>query len=399
MSEKRTKVYTPQFWRLSFSALIFITSFNMVIPELNNIIRSFEGQTLFGLQGNDLMGYTITLFAFAALIARPFSGKLVDSIGRKPVIIIGALVCVILGLLYGFAATLASFLVLRFFHGFSTGFTPVGNTSYIADISPVDRRGEALGVMGMVASLGFAIGPMIGSFVASYASVDVLFYTSSAVALLSIILVSGLPETSTNVRPFKLDHLKVKTNDLFEPNALLQFLIMTLTIFSFGAILIIIFDHAESVGFTGKDKSIFFTTNVITSLGIRFFAGKLSDRIGRRPVMMIGTSAAIIGLTILSMATTQTEFFIGSVFYGMASGFNSPTLFAWAIDVSDPNRVGRAMSTLFIGVELGVIAGSLCAGLLYQNNPDNIPMIHTTSLVCSSSALLLLALAPRKKTT
>jgi MFS family permease len=174
---------------------------------------------------------------------------------------------------------------------------------------------------------------------------------------------------------------------------------MTLTIFSFGAILIIIFDHAESVGFTGKEKSIFFTINVFTSLGIRFFAGKLSDRIGRRPVMMIGTSAAIIGLAILSMAKTQTEFFIGSVFYGMASGFNSPTLFAWAIDVSDPNRIGRAMSTLFIGVELGVIAGSLCAGLIYQNNLDNIPTIHITSLICSSSALLLLVLARSRKTT
>lgn len=399
MSDKREKVYTSQFWRLSFSALLFITSFNMVVPELNNIMRSFEGQTLFGFKGNQLMGFTITLFASAALLARPFSGKLVDSIGRKTVIIIGATVCVILGLLYGFAASLFSFLCLRFFHGFSTGFTPVGNTSYIADISPINRRGESLGVMGMVASLGFAIGPMVGSFVANIASVDVLFFTSSGVAMLSILLVSSLPETSTNVRPFKLDHLKVNSTDLFEPKALLQFLIMTLTIFSFGAILIIIFDHAESVGFTGKEKSIFFTINVFTSLGIRFFAGKLSDRIGRRPVMMIGTSAAIIGLAILSMAKTQTEFFIGSVFYGMASGFNSPTLFAWAIDVSDPNRIGRAMSTLFIGVELGVIAGSLCAGLIYQNNLDNIPTIHITSLICSSSALLLLVLARSRKTT
>ena len=82
----------------------------MLIPEVPAYLSSMGGA--------EYKGYIIGLFTITAGIARPFSGKLTDKIGRVPVMAIGSLVCVVCGLLYPLWTTVAGFLWLRFFHGF-----------------------------------------------------------------------------------------------------------------------------------------------------------------------------------------------------------------------------------------------------------------------------------------
>jgi MFS family permease len=96
------------------SSFLISASFNMLVPELPAYLSSMGGA--------EYKGYIIGLFTITAGIARPFSGKLTDKIGRVPVMAVGSLVCVICGLLYPLLTTVAGFLWLRLFHGFSTGF-------------------------------------------------------------------------------------------------------------------------------------------------------------------------------------------------------------------------------------------------------------------------------------
>ena len=77
------KLYTPQFILLCFSYFFFAASFTMIIPELPAYLTS--------LGGEDYKGLIIGLFTLTAGISRPFSGKLTDTIGRVPVMIIGTL--------------------------------------------------------------------------------------------------------------------------------------------------------------------------------------------------------------------------------------------------------------------------------------------------------------------
>ena len=128
------KIYTAQFWLLCFSSLLFFASFNMIIPELPGYLET--------LGGADYKGLIIALFTITAMISRPFSGKLADTIGRIPVIIFGSIVCFICSLMYPVLAFVAGILSIRLVHGFSTGFTPTGQTAYLADILPLERRGE-----------------------------------------------------------------------------------------------------------------------------------------------------------------------------------------------------------------------------------------------------------------
>ncbi len=123
----------------------------MIIPELPEYL------TLLG--GAEYKGLIISLFTITAMLSRPFSGKLADKIGRVPVMIFGASVCLVCSLFYPIVTTLAGFFLLRLVHGFSTGFTPTGTTAYLADIVPAHKRGEAMGLLGTATAVGMAGGP------------------------------------------------------------------------------------------------------------------------------------------------------------------------------------------------------------------------------------------------
>jgi len=132
----------------------------MIIPELPAYLT--------GLGGGDYKGFIIALFTLTAALSRPFSGELADSIGRVPVMVIGATVCGIAALFYPLISSVAGFMLLRLFHGFSTGFKPTGTSAYVADIIPKHKRGEAMGFVGFFGSLGMATGPSLGPLIANF---------------------------------------------------------------------------------------------------------------------------------------------------------------------------------------------------------------------------------------
>jgi MFS family permease len=179
--------YTTRFWLLCWSNFLFSASFQMLLPELPDHLSRMGGQAY--------IGYILALFTFTAGISRPFSGKLSDSIGRVPVMIFGSLACMLCSALYPFIPFVQGFLLLRLFHGLSTGTKPTATAAYIADIVPLDRRGEAAGMLGVFTAIGMSIGPAIGPFLAKSFGTNWMFGASSLLALLSILILLNLEET------------------------------------------------------------------------------------------------------------------------------------------------------------------------------------------------------------
>ena len=159
----------------------------MLIPELPEFLTN--------LGGADYKGLIISLFTITAMLSRPFSGKLADRLGRKPVMMIGGLVCLVCSFLYPILTSVSGFLLLRLVHGFSTGFSPTGVAAYIADTIPAVKRGEAMGWVGTAGALGMAGGPAIGGAMANHFGLDSIFYLSSFFALLSILIMMRMSET------------------------------------------------------------------------------------------------------------------------------------------------------------------------------------------------------------
>jgi len=144
-------LYTSAFFVLCISHALFGASFSMMLPELPAHLKL--------LGGEEYVGLIIALFTLTAGVSRPFSGKLTDTIGRIPVMVIGTGVCIVCSLLYPFITSVVGFLLLRLIHGFSTGFKPTATTAYVADMVPMHRRGEAMGILGVSLNTGTSGAP------------------------------------------------------------------------------------------------------------------------------------------------------------------------------------------------------------------------------------------------
>jgi MFS family permease len=387
MAEQKKRVYGLQFGLLCLSSFLFFASFNMIIPELPNYLTK--------LGGAEYKGLIISLFTLTAGLSRPFSGQLADKVGRVPVMLVGGAVCILCGFLYPVTGSVAAFLLLRLVHGFSTGFTPTGTAAYVADIIPMERRGEATGLLGLSGSLGMAAGPAVGGAIANNFSLDAMFYASSAAAFLSVAVVARMHETLDNPNRFRMGLLKISRSEIFEPRVLAPSIVMLLTVVSYGVILTIVPDFSEHLGI--QNKGLFFTSFTLSSLAIRFLAGRVSDKYGRVGVLKISTALLVVAMALIGWAETATGLLVAAAVFGIAVGMNSPTVFAWTIDLSHPAHRGRAMATMYIALEAGIGIGALASGWLYGNDPNMFPVVFWAGGACALLAFLYLMLIVKNK--
>jgi len=377
MKQPAHPIYNLHFALVCLSSLLFSASFNMLIPELPAYLSSMGGAAYKGL--------IIALFTLTAGISRPFSGKFTDTWGRVPVMAVGSVVCFVCGFLYPLLHTVAGFLVVRLLHGFSTGFKPTATAAYVADIVPVNRWGEALGIHGLCFSTGMAIGPAIGSAICSHFSINVLFYCSSAFALLSILILVNMKETLKSKQRFHPSLFKISRKDVIDVMALPAGIVTLLSYVPYGIILTLIPDWSQHIGVA--NKGLFFVTFTIASLFIRFVAGKISDKKGRINVIKAGLVIVMLSLLVIGYIDSINGLIAGSILYGIGGGILSPAINAWTIDLSDPAHRGKAVATMYISLEAGIGLGALLAGWFYQDRLQMVPLILYGAAACTLLAL------------
>jgi MFS family permease len=343
----------------------------MLLPELPSYLAAMGGQKQIGL--------IIALFTLTAGLSRPFSGKITDNIGRVPVMAFGSVVCFICGFFYPLILTVNGFLILRFFHGFSTGTKPTATAAYVADIVPIDKRGEAAGMLGIFTAIGFSIGPALGSFLTDAWNINYMFYTSSIFAILSILILLNLKETlpKEQRKPFSLSLFKINIDDIFEKKVIVVFFVMLFFCFGSGTVLTLIADQTKLVGI--KNKGLFYTIYTIASLGVRVLFAKTSDRFGREPVIKVTVLVMFISMLILAFAQSFIVLVIAAIFFGAAQGMGAPTLTAWTIDLSDEQFRGRALATMYIALEAGIGIGAFVTGIIYKGDANNIYICYLIS--------------------
>lgn len=387
MLEKEKSIYTLQFILLCLSSLLFSSSFNMMIPELPNYLSS--------LGGAEYKGLIISLFTLTAAISRPFSGKLTDKWGRVPVMAIGSSVCVICGFLYPILSSVSGFLLLRLVHGFSTGFKPTSTSAYVADIIPQKRWGEALGMHGLCFSIGGALGPALGSMIVNAYGMNVMFYSSSFLAFLSIIIVFNMKETLTTKEKLNKSMFYIGRKDIVDRNVFPAGIITFLSYTAFGLILTLIPDWSEHLG--AVNKGIFFTAFTVASVLVRFGAGKVSDKHGRPKVIMAGLIITSIALFVISEGRDIQMLLVGAGIYGIGTGILSPAISAWTIDMSNPEHRGKAVATMYISMELGIGSGALLGGTYYNDQINRIPQIIRFDILVLFLGIVYLVFWARNK--
>lgn len=375
-----TSYFNFQFGLLCVSNFLFSASFSMMIPELPGFLTK--------LGGAEYKGLIIALFTLMAGIARPFSGKLTDTIGRVPVMIFGSLVCIACSLLYPVLTTVSGFLLLRFFHGFSTGFKPTATSAYGADVVHESRRGEALGALAIGYTLGASIGPLAGSFLVDNYSYNIMFYVSAFLALGSVIILYNIKETLPHPKKFSLRLLRIQRADIFDSSSVKPAVIMALLCVPIGCVLTLSPDLSESVGM--HNKGFFYACYTVASLLIRFAAGKASDRYGRVIILIWSSVVMVIAMTMLSFSHSVTMVIVSSGILGISVGMNGPTIMAWTVDLCKVENRGRAVASVYIALELGIGSGAIFSAWVYNNRLENLVYAFMLPAVLAVVSLILL---------
>ena len=375
-------MFSSQFWMLCTSTVLFMASFGMVLPELPGFLA--------GLGRPDLIGWIVGLFTVGAFVSRFLSGRIADRAGRKPVMLFGTWVTLLAGLGYigvgalqgsdmwsGVPVTVWMFLALRLIHGMSTGFRPTGTTAFITDITPLKRRGEALGYLGVAGNAGMAGGPAIGSWLTVEYGYNAMFIASTLFGLVALLMTVRLPETLPNGRRVRWDDFNVFKGDVLDWSSWPAALGLLPVAFAFGTFLTITPDFVGDLGYVYKGT--FNTIIVAASISMRLIAGRASDRYGRVPLLLIGGAMLAAGMFGLSVAETKWTAALAGIVYGMSVGINMPAIMAWTADLAKPGRVALAMGTMLMSLELGIGVGAVYSGYQFQGDLNAISGLYATA--------------------
>lgn len=309
-------------------------------------------------------GLATGAFVIGAVVSRLVSGKYLDIIGRRRMLIMTLAACIVLPLLYGVVEPLWVLVVIRGLHGaaFGAGSTAI-STGALALI-PASRRGEGAGYYGLSTVLGTALGPALGVWLINEVGYPALFASSAVCAALglAVALVLRLPErtpTEEDRREARRWHPSV----LIDVPSLPISSIIFIAGVSFSTVLAFLNNYSRSEGF-GEVGGTFFLIYAAAALIARLFVGRIQDRFGNRVVVPPLLAALAAGLAVIAISPTGLALFVSAVLVGFGFGALFPVIQAAAFSMAAPHKVALATSTFYLMADAGIGLGPLVAGAL-----------------------------------
>ena len=156
--------------RRAAATFIFLTvtldmlALGMIAPVLPRLITGFLGGN--AVNGAQMLGLFGTVFAGIQFVFSPVLGSLSDRFGRRPVVLLSNFGLGLDYLVMAWAPTLPWLFVGRVVSGLTASSVPTA-MAYIADVTPVEKRAQAFGMLGAAFGMGFVLGPAVGGLLGS----------------------------------------------------------------------------------------------------------------------------------------------------------------------------------------------------------------------------------------
>lgn len=301
------------------------------------------------------IGVIMGCFAITSMVLRPWTGWGADRWGRRPFMVAGAAVFALAPVGYALSGGAAALVGARMLHGAGMALYPTAATAMVADVAPAARRGDFMGLFGAAGSIAMAIGPLVGVALMTGLGFTGLFAASAATAAAALGLTLATRETLgvASRAPFRL--AATLSRPALGPSLAILCLMLT-----YGVQVTFLPLHAEQLD---VNPGVFFLVYALTLTLVRGPAGRLSDRLGRRPVAALGLALGAAALVVLALAEDVVGLALAGALYGLAGGVAQPALMAWCIDVVAAADRGRAMGTFFTALELGIAIGAMSSGV------------------------------------
>jgi MFS transporter, DHA1 family, multidrug resistance protein len=150
------------------------------------------------------------------------------------------------------------------------------------------------------------------------------------------------------------------------------FLVMFLVMIGFGIIIPVLPFYAEEIGANPTQLGLLMAVYSLMQLIFAPFWGKLSDRIGRKPIMMMGIAGLALSFFMQAMATELWMLFAARIIGGILSSANMPTAMAYVADITTPENRGKGMGIIGAATGLGFVFGPAIGGV-FSKTSMNLP--------------------------
>lgn len=325
-------------------------------------------------------GLVTTVFTISALLFRPLTGYIVDTRGRKIVMLAGLGITIAVCLFYIQAAGLLFLLFLRFIHGIGFSAQSTAASTIIADVVPASKRSEGIGHGGIVASIVAAIGPALGLSIISSSGFSPLFNTTLGICIVGLIIAIIFKETKNNIsedglnpdrsvatieRPPKTKKSSI-IHKFIEKTSIPVSLVLFFIAISIGGIITFLPSYAETQGI--HDISMFFWIYAGALIVSRPLVGWVGGRIGVSKLILPGVAILVGCFVLLGFSNDQEMFLSAGILYGLGMGLIQPALAALVVSLCPQNRRGVANATFFSTMDLGVAVGAILLGIIAETS-------------------------------
>lgn len=350
--QPKTGLWTGLYVSLLCSNLLVFLGFQMLVPTLAAYIRQLNGTNLSA-------GLALSAVAGAALVSRSVFGTVMDRIGRKPVLLAGAVVLLVTNLLLYALPSIVAIYAIRFCQGLGWGMITTALYTVASDLVPEQRMGEGIGYFALSNILATSLSIIVGIWLMNRFGFNAMLGFSTACFALALVL--GLRMGAV---PFQRDDRPGAARNfwsaLFEKRAVLPSFLCFLHSVAFSGIMTFIMLFGAESGV--RHIFVFFIGHVLAITASRPFVGRVYDRRGHSVVIIPGVLSMIIGLVLLSYSHSVLLLIVASLFYGLGFGAVQPSLQAWAINRSPLDRKGAANGTYLCSIDLGYGSGAVLMG-------------------------------------
>lgn len=146
------------------------------------------------------------------------------------------------------------------------------------------------------------------------------------------------------------------------------FLVMFLVMVGFGIIIPVLPFVAEQVGGSPTELGLLMAVYSLMQLFFAPIWGRISDRIGRKPVMLIGIAGLSASFFIMAVADSLWLLFVARIVGGILSAANMPTAMAYVADITTPEDRGKGMGIIGAATGLGFVFGPAIGGIFSKTN-------------------------------
>jgi predicted MFS family arabinose efflux permease len=122
--------------------------------------------------------------------------------------------------------------------------------------------------------------------------------------------------------------------------------------------------------------------------------GRLSDHLGRRPILAAGLGLQLVATAAFIVAEGVAMLYVARALQGLATGLATGAISAWLLDLQPPERPWLGSVVAGIAPMVGLAAGALVSGVLVEYAPDPLRLVYWVLLVAYALALAVLPPAP-----